>query len=257
MEYFEDIKNLGNKLFQETENTSDNFDLEKIQSIMTELNEKVVIAKYLTQNQSQINILEETDETESSENKSEILEIIEPQIASSESMIEDSLQTEKDVNSIVENKVAQEEEEEEEAPVDTSTEVNSVEMENEKQDEVETTKESVEIPDDSDAKETISQENSIVDLTSNTDEALADKFRNKEISDLSSSIGISEKFLFIHELFSGNTERYIKELNRLNDSKDLADATKKLAKLESELNWEVESKAYNQLSRLVERKYPA
>ena len=95
-----------------------------------------------------------------------------------------------------------------------------------------------------------------IDIQTEKQQALADKLMKKGIDKLSAGIGISEKFLFIHELFKGDTELYIKELNKLDTCGNLKIAIEILEKLSHDLEWNIESHAYLELQKLVERKYP-
>ena len=112
------------------------------------------------------------------------------------------------------------------------------------------------IPTDKSVEESIIETTIVKDLPTKKEEALADRFMKKGIDKMSENIGISEKFLFIHELFKGDTERYIKELNNLDSSKDAETAHKSLNKLSEELTWNEEAHAFLELKKLVERKYP-
>ncbi|MFT6746425.1 MAG: hypothetical protein ACJAZ2_000764 [Glaciecola sp.] len=80
---------------------------------------------------------------------------------------------------------------------------------------------------------------------------------NKGITNLSSAIGISEKFMFIHELFKGDTEEYIKTLNNLNNCANLNDANQAIEKLSNEMSWDEETSAFQELNNILARKYPA
>lgn len=96
----------------------------------------------------------------------------------------------------------------------------------------------------------------IIDRTIKSEEALADKFMNKGISNLVDAIGISEKFMFIHELFKGETAHYIRTLNELNNCTDLKEASAKIEKLGKNLSWDKGSPAYELLQSIIIRKYP-
>lgn len=85
---------------------------------------------------------------------------------------------------------------------------------------------------------------------------LGDKLRQSSIDNLSEVIGISEKYMFIQELFKGNTERYLKELQNLNNCKDWDEAKKLVSNLQEEFTWNTEAVAYLTLVELIERKYP-
>jgi hypothetical protein len=101
------------------------------------------------------------------------------------------------------------------------------------------------------------EEDTILNQVKRTDEALADKFMNKGITNLSSAIGISEKFMFIHELFKGDTEEYIKTLNNLNNCANLIDANQAIEKLSNEMSWDEKTSAFQELNNILARKYPA
>ena len=58
------------------------------------------------------------------------------------------------------------------------------------------------------------------------DEAITSAMHSKPISDISTAIGINDKFYFIRELFSGDTRAYQDTLKRLNSSASLGEAMK-------------------------------
>jgi hypothetical protein len=58
------------------------------------------------------------------------------------------------------------------------------------------------------------------------DEVITSAMHNKPISDISSAIGINDKFYFIRELFSGDSRAYQDTLKRLNSSASLGEAMK-------------------------------
>ncbi len=87
------------------------------------------------------------------------------------------------------------------------------------------------------------------------DNSLASKLSKTKIKDLVSSIGLNEKFLFINELFDGNSALYNQEIQVLNTQNNSTDALQYFQQLQQKFNWEKESKVYEKLKDLVERRY--
>jgi|TARA_B110000261_G_scaffold163719_1_gene210554 membrane-associated HD superfamily phosphohydrolase len=94
--------------------------------------------------------------------------------------------------------------------------------------------------------------NNVIELEDNS---LAAKLANKKIDNLTTSVGINEKFLFTNELFDGNTEQFIKTITELNNFNSLEEATGCLTNLVEKNSWEMEETPYLKLLALVERKY--
>ena len=92
--------------------------------------------------------------------------------------------------------------------------------------------------------------------TSKTDDnSLAGQYSKQKINDINTHIGINEKFLFTNELFKGDTENFVQELNKLNSFSSSVEALAHFVKLSSKYEWTAENKAYIQLKELVERRY--
>lgn len=87
------------------------------------------------------------------------------------------------------------------------------------------------------------------------DNSLASKLSKTKIKDLVSSIGLNEKFLFINDLFDGNSALYNQEIQVLNTQNNSTDALQYFQQLQQKFNWEKESKVYEKLKDLVERRY--
>jgi hypothetical protein len=85
---------------------------------------------------------------------------------------------------------------------------------------------------------------------------LADILMQKGIDNINSVIGISEKFLFIHELFKGDTEKYMAEISKLNEFNNSEQAHIYFSKLTQEKNWDVKAHAFVELKKIILRKYP-
>lgn len=87
------------------------------------------------------------------------------------------------------------------------------------------------------------------------DNSLANKLSKTKIKDLVNSIGLNEKFLFINELFEGNSAKFNEEIQVLNTQNNGADAMQYFQQLQQKNNWEKDSKVYEKLKDLIERRY--
>jgi hypothetical protein len=80
---------------------------------------------------------------------------------------------------------------------------------------------------------------------------LSDRLKAKQIASLSEAIGISDKFLFMGEIFNGNKEAYSQAINRLDNVENLDDARAIIMSYAGENS---ENEAVNQLLDLVKLK---
>jgi hypothetical protein len=83
---------------------------------------------------------------------------------------------------------------------------------------------------------------------------VADLIKTKPITNLSEAIGVNDKFLFIRELFNGNSDSYEKAISSMDRSVSFADAR---AVIMSYAGNNMETEAGKQLLELVRRKFPA
>ena len=83
---------------------------------------------------------------------------------------------------------------------------------------------------------------------------LSDQLKAKPITSLSEAIGISDKFLFIGEIFDGNKDAYTQAISRLDKAESLQDAR---AIIMSYTGENAENEAVNQLLDLVKLKLPS
>lgn len=92
-------------------------------------------------------------------------------------------------------------------------------------------------------------------LQAQQEPAVVDKFKDHQIKDIKSAIGINEKFLFINELFDGNLNKYNQSLEKLDLAEHKIQANQILQELEQELSWDKESDALKQLLTFIDRRY--
>jgi len=83
---------------------------------------------------------------------------------------------------------------------------------------------------------------------------LSDQLKAKPIVSLTEAIGISDKFLFIGELFDGDKEAYAQAISRLDKAENLQDA---MAIIMSYTGENTETEAVRQLLELVKLKLPS
>jgi len=81
------------------------------------------------------------------------------------------------------------------------------------------------------------------------------RFSNEKIGDLTKSISINDKFLFIRELFQNKGEEFSRSLHILNSCEDIEDAFKKMEEMKKNYYWDSTSSAYLKLCDLIRRKF--
>lgn len=81
---------------------------------------------------------------------------------------------------------------------------------------------------------------------------MSTKLQNKPIGDLTKAIGINDKFLFIKELFNGDSTRYSETLSHLNSFADLNDA---IIYLQDNFEWAESNENAAKFIDLVRRKF--
>lgn len=85
------------------------------------------------------------------------------------------------------------------------------------------------------------------------DEGMRDLLKSKPITSLSEAIGINDKFLFIREIFNGNSDLYNKTIINLDNSSCFDDARTIIM----DYTGNEENDVVRQLLELVKRKFPA
>lgn len=88
----------------------------------------------------------------------------------------------------------------------------------------------------------------------NDSESLVEKLERAPITDLVSAISLNQKFLFIKELFAGDNERYLAEIESFNNMDSWDSAKKVLASLDKELGWE-DGEALEEFAELIQRRH--
>ena len=92
-------------------------------------------------------------------------------------------------------------------------------------------------------------------FSDNRPTSIADRFEEQNKSDLRTAVGVSEKFMFINDLFSGNIKEYADFINKLNDAKDVLESQQIIEQTKQRHKWATGSLAYTTLSNLIEKRF--
>jgi hypothetical protein len=83
------------------------------------------------------------------------------------------------------------------------------------------------------------------------DNPLANKFQAKPIADIRAAINLGDRFLFIKELFNGNSDEFNQTIDELNAKRSFDEAQAILNKY----NWDTSNETVNYFLSIVQRKY--
>ena len=87
------------------------------------------------------------------------------------------------------------------------------------------------------------------------DSSIGTKFQNAKVEDLSKSISLNDKFLFIKVLFNNKGEEFGAAIQKLNQCKNIDEAFAEIEMLKKYYFWDTSSTAYLSLCDLVRRKF--
>lgn len=93
------------------------------------------------------------------------------------------------------------------------------------------------------------------EFSSQKPRSIAEQFEDKANKDLLSAIGVSEKFMFINDLFSGNIKEYTSFVNSLNESNDLQNSLEIIQQMQSQKKWAKTSLAYTTLENIITKRF--
>ena len=99
------------------------------------------------------------------------------------------------------------------------------------------------------------RETSTLDLFSEKPTSIAEQFENQTRSDLRTAIGVSEKFMFINDLFSGNLKEYSDFINRLNSLTSWELSKEVIEEIKRKRKWASSSLAFTTLEDLIHRRF--
>jgi hypothetical protein len=87
------------------------------------------------------------------------------------------------------------------------------------------------------------------------DQSISARLQHNPISNLKSAIGINEKFIFVYELFGGNSQEYARIIDQLNSMPGRGEAIDLMETLRSEFHWDLDNMAFQKLVDMVSRRY--
>jgi hypothetical protein len=89
----------------------------------------------------------------------------------------------------------------------------------------------------------------------NGNHTIADRMKYNKVPDLKSVIDINHKFLFIRELFDGDSEEYKKTIEKLNTAQNLEEAATILDPYRTKHNWSEKEETLNIFNEIIHRKF--
>lgn len=87
------------------------------------------------------------------------------------------------------------------------------------------------------------------------DKSIGTQFQHAKVEDLSKSISLNDKFLFIKVLFNNKGEEFGTAIQKLNQCKNIEEAFEEIEMLKKYYFWDTSSSAYLSLCDLVRRKF--
>lgn len=99
------------------------------------------------------------------------------------------------------------------------------------------------------------QVGSTLDLFAEKTPSIAERFESRTRSDLRTAIGVSEKFMFINDLFSGNLKEYTDFINKLNNLTTWDMSKLVIEETRQKKKWAAASLAYTTLQDLIHKRF--
>jgi hypothetical protein len=87
------------------------------------------------------------------------------------------------------------------------------------------------------------------------DKTLAGQATRQPVSNIKAAIGINEKFAYLKELFKNNVNDYNEALEKLNNFESYSEAEDFFQELKAKYDWDSESKSFQGLADLLNRRY--
>lgn len=85
--------------------------------------------------------------------------------------------------------------------------------------------------------------------------SIGERLKHHQIHDLKKAIDINHKFLFIRELFNGNSQEYNRAIERLNEAGSMEEAVTILDEFREKYSWNEKEEALNIFNELIHRKF--
>ncbi len=101
------------------------------------------------------------------------------------------------------------------------------------------------------------RQNSLNDLLSgkNQDHSIGERMKHNHIADLKTAIDINHKFLFIRELFDGDSDEYNQVIEKLNNASAMQEARQILSAYHKKYQWKEKQDTLNHFMDIINRRY--
>lgn len=263
-------------------------EIEEYQHYLLQLEELVIVFKYLQENPQQVPQIPLDETNAKPENKEEfeepIAEDVETPVIENRLEVVAAIEDEAPIESsedITSEEPVNETEIEEQEPEEITSSFEEGNQEEEAQEYIaevfeEETPESLPETENQAEKEKIKEENNVsglADASTNEetvipssfadkafrageDNSLASKFARQPIADLRKAFGLNERFLYANELFGGDGQEFVQALNELNHLANFNDAMRMIeAKYFEAFGWNKEDEYVVSFLEIVERRY--
>lgn len=87
------------------------------------------------------------------------------------------------------------------------------------------------------------------------DNTIGEKMKQNRITDLKAAIDINHKFLFIRDLFEGNSTEYNETIEQINNANSLEEAFNILGEKKEKYNWDQKESTFRIFNDLIHRKF--
>ena len=100
-------------------------------------------------------------------------------------------------------------------------------------------------------------QNSLNDFLSenNHDHSIGEQMKHNRISNLKTAIDINHKFLFIRELFDGDSDEYNQVIEKLNNAPDMQEARQILSEYHKKHQWQDKQDTLKHFMEIINRRY--
>lgn len=100
-------------------------------------------------------------------------------------------------------------------------------------------------------------QNSLNDFLSenNHDHSIGERMKYNRISNLKTAIDINHKFLFIRELFDGDSDEYNQVIDKLNHASDMQEARQFLSEYHKKHQWQEKQDTLKHFMEIINRRY--
>ena len=101
------------------------------------------------------------------------------------------------------------------------------------------------------------QQNSLNDLLSgkNQDHSIGERMKHNHITNLKTAIDINHKFLFIRELFDGDSDAYNQVIEKLNNASGMQEARQILSEYHEKYQWQEKQETLKHFMEIINRRY--